>query len=424
MRSAPLNIFQRTQRLWDTLHPYNAAQAMELASPHDADAIAAAFNRAVDDLRLGEFVVTGGRYTIEPRRGDVELIRSDQPLAPLLTEQMNRPFDAQRSMPFRPFVCREENGAQAIGLIYQHWPADSVSIRMLMRQWLLRLIDHDAPPVPIALPEGGLFHYFGSPIAGWSLMQQTWEIFGFSSRMKRMRRIECPSAARDVEVFLRRMRTGLIHAIHGRARREGYTVGDVFVAALAEACSKHGPNAPTDRRPDLALGTIVDLRGRASRVPKNVFGLFLGFTTSIFAYDTLYRFDALLKSARRQRLMHVCRRSAEASQLNLTIGLAIARALRRPGKLLEFYRKRLALSGGISNVNLTHDWAGELHPSVIRRYHRASPIGPMMPLVITPTTLGEELSVCCTFRRALAPHGRPTDVLAAFEDRLHRYAGI
>lgn len=423
MRSARLNIFQRTQRFWDTLHPYNAGQAMELAQRFDPSAIEDAFNRAIADLGLGEFVVSDGSYTIESTPSPhVSLLQSGQPVQQWLAAQMNVRFDAARSMPFRPFVC-DQNGVQTIGVIYQHWPADSVSIRMLMRQWLLRLLDRSTSRMPIALPQGGLFHYFGSAIAGWSVMQQVWDVVGFSSRMKRMRRVgENGAAYGEVDVILKTFQPGLIHAIRDRARHARVTVGDVFVAALAEACSKHGPNAPTDRRPDLALGTIVDLRGRSSRVPKNVFGLFLGFTTSAFAYDDLYDFDALLHSARRQRITSLSRKNAEASQLNMALGLGIAKWIGDPKKLMEFYRKRFALAGGISNVNLTQEWPGEFHPSVIRSYHRTSPTGPMMPLVLTPTTLGDQLSVCCTYRTALAEHGRAGDVVVAFEERLLRYA--
>ena len=43
-----------------------------------------------------------------------------------------------------------DNGASlrkmdAIGIVYQHWVADSVSIRLLMRQWIMRLIGQPAP---------------------------------------------------------------------------------------------------------------------------------------------------------------------------------------------------------------------------------------------------------------------------------------
>ncbi len=423
MHAAPLNIFQRTQRLWDTLHPYNAGQAMELAQRFTPTEIERAFNDALADMGLGTFVVTGGSYTIAPEAPPyLTFSQSAEPVQRLLAVQMNQRFEATRSVPFRPFLC-DLGETQTIGVVYQHWPADSVSIRMLMQRWLLHLLKRPAAPAPIDLPAGGLFHYYGPAIADWSLMQHVWDVLGFSARMKRMRRVvETGADAGEVDVILKTFRPGLIGAIRDRSRRERLTVGDVFVAALAEACSKHGPNLPTDHRPDLALGTIVDLRSRSSRVPRNVFGLFLGFTTSAFAYDELYDFDALLHAARRQRIAALARKSADASQLNMALGLGIAKWIGGGKRLMEFYRKRFALSGGISNVNLTHEWPGAFHPAVVRAYHRTSPTGPMMPLVLTPTTLGDQLSVCCTYRTALTEQGRPGDVVDAFEDRLTRYA--
>ena len=241
--------------------------------------------------------------------------------------------------------------------------------------------------------------------------------------MKKTRRVE--SGAFDVgtvNVTRVHLPDGLVHRLRQAARRDGVTVGDVFTAASAEACARYGPNSPTPARPDLALGTIVDLRARAARVPPNVFGLFLGFTTGWFTHRYLYDFSKLLRAAAAQRRTSVRRQSAEASQFNLLIGLIIARAMGAK-KMVEFYRKRFPLAGGISNVNLTHTWPGDIHPHVITGYTRTSPTGPMMPLVLTPTTLGDRLSLCCTYRTALIEPARVQDMIGSFESRLIRFAG-
>ena len=59
--------------------------------------------------------------------------------------------------------------------------------------------------------------------------------------------------------------------------------------------------------------------------------------------------------------------------------------------LVNFYRKRFPLCAGISNVNLNDSWVGKYHPSPLLEYIRVSPTGPMMPVVFTPTTLGDQL---------------------------------
>ena len=278
------NIFQKTQRFWDRIHPYNAAQAMELVGDFPPAAVSDAFNAALADLGLGDFLVDGREYFIAPHGGRVAIDHAGDSFESLLNREMNRPFDAVRSMPFRPFDLTD-GGRRIIGLTYQHWVADSVSIRMLMRQWLLRLTGGGGP-APVRLPTGGLLKTFGPGSAGWSVLSQASSLIGFQSRMKMMRRVEAKNDT-TVAVLVRDGPSGLIDAIKPRAKAAGATIGDVYLAAAAAACDAIGPGHPTARRPDLAMGTIVDLRARGGlrkdNPEANVFGLFLGFTMTPFA---------------------------------------------------------------------------------------------------------------------------------------------
>jgi len=69
----------------------------------------------------------------------------------------------------------------------------------------------------------------------------------------------------------------------------------------------------------------------------------------------------------------------------------------------ELYRKRMPLAGGISNVTLQRSWAAEAHPKLITEYMRFSPTGPFLPLVLTPTTLGDRLHLGITVRSPADP---------------------
>jgi len=70
------------------------------------------------------------------------------------------------------------------------------------------------------------------------------------------------------------------------------------------------------------------------------------------------------------------------SPLRMLAGLAVGRIYSRK-KVIEFYRKRVPLAGGISNVNLNRSWPVEFHPDPLLDYIRVSPTGPMMPLVLS-----------------------------------------
>ncbi|MBC7783069.1 MAG: hypothetical protein H7144_04450 [Burkholderiales bacterium] len=422
MNSAPLNVFQKTQRLWDTLHPYNAAQAAELTRVFSRDAIEDTFNAALNDLRLGVFVCEHARYRIDTTHRPRVAVTEVADFATHVGTDMNRPFDPALSMPFRPFVCPLPGG-QMIGLTYQHWVADSVSVRTLMRAWVSRLFDLPSlRPEPVVLDRCGLRRRFGPDTGGWSVISQIAEFAEFARMSKLLRRVEARANDQTVAVIAKTLPPDLITGLRKHARVAKVTVGDVFIAATAEACARHGPSRPTRRRPDLALGTIVDLRARHAKVPSRVFGLYLGFMISAFTHDDLYDFNRLLARSRRLRVIQNRHKSAEASQLRMAIGLLVSRTLSRQN-LIEFYRRRFPMAGGLSNVNLTHDWPGRLYPDLIRAYHRVSPTGPLMPIVLTPTTIGNELTLCCTYRTALANEGRANGVVGAFIDRLERFAG-
>ncbi len=399
MHPVPLNIFQRTQRHWDTLHPYNAGQAMVLDRSFSTQTLEDAFNLALQDLRLGTFVCVDNRYWIDRANPfHAQVVETDD-IEAHLSREMNRPFDPLVSLPFRPFV-HNAAGEQTVGVIYQHWVADSVAIRSVMRAWLSRLLDLPAlRPAPVQLDSLGTFGRFSPETHDWSVLSNLIEQFPFTRAMKRVRRVESPQSDQSVATIIRALPPGSADRLRSRARALHATVGDLLLASSAIACANLGPNHATIRRPDLAMGTIVDLRARAPHLSDRVFSLFLGFMISPFTAADLRSVDRAVARARAVRLRHSRHRSAEASQLRLWIGLQLAKRL-RPHNLLNFYRKRLPLSGGLSNVNLTPTWSN-LHPTPVRRYHRISPTGPMMPLVLTPTTLGGEVSVCCSYKPAV-----------------------
>ena len=105
------------------------------------------------------------------------------------------------------------------------------------------------------------------------------------------------------------------------------------------------------------------------------------------------------------------------SPLRMLAALAVGKVY-RPKNLIEFYRKRLPLAGGISNVNLNRSWPAEFHPTPLLEYIRASPTGPMMPLVFTPTTLGDRLHFGLTYRPSLIAPPIADQMAAYFTQRL------
>src|SRR5688500_4821316 len=143
-----LNVFQRLIRQFDEIHPYNAAQIMRLRGQPEITSIDRAWAETLHDLRIGPIRVIAKRFE-EPSAGEV--LRDVKMLDPLtgdlaehITRALNRPFNPNGRDPFRPFVLKEDQESYWAGVVYQHIVADSVSIRMLLREWFLRMFDPGA----------------------------------------------------------------------------------------------------------------------------------------------------------------------------------------------------------------------------------------------------------------------------------------
>ena len=54
MQSSGLNVFQRVTRQWDQLHPYNAAQAMQLAGAAGKEKLKSTWDATLDKLNFGK----------------------------------------------------------------------------------------------------------------------------------------------------------------------------------------------------------------------------------------------------------------------------------------------------------------------------------------------------------------------------------
>jgi hypothetical protein len=336
-----------------------------------------------------------------------------------MSSELNRPFDDR---PFRPFVI-DNPQTHFVGVVYHHWIADSFSIRILLREWFVRMHASDSQSRLWFRPENpGYWKLFGPSQANWNLGGAAMDLFRWSARFRRARRIDAKSS-QDFRTYftLNRAPDGLISSIAAAARCGGVTVNDVFLAAMAQACDEMAPAKRMPHRPDLALGTIVDLRSRARQPLDDVFGLYLGFTSVFCSPADLSDWNRTLIRIHQQNTMLKTTAAAESSMLRMSAGLFAGKILSR-SRLLEFYRKRLALAGGISNVNLNRDWPAKFHPAPLLDYVRISPCGPMMPLVFTPTTLGDRLNVGLTCRESVIPRDRADSLFAVFLDRLQRFA--
>jgi hypothetical protein len=222
-------------------------------------------------------------------------------------------------------------------------------------------------------------------------------------------------------VSIRRVEDGLIDCLRDVTRSACVTLHDLLLAAAAEACDRHLPMHRHGERHDLAMGAIVDLRPQARVDLSDTFGMFLGFTTTLCRADDLCDWPRLLHGVATQNAQHKRAGHSQASVLRMAAGLVAGRMLPQQ-RMVDFYRKRVPLAGGTSNVNLAGTWAAEYHPSPVLQYLRFSPTGPIMPLVFSTTTLGRRFNLCLTRRSAVVSEKLAERILNSITARLDRVA--
>ncbi len=403
-KHVPFNIFQRLVRTWDRTHPYNAVQALRLDRSNVApvECWQSAWPLALADLKLGRAVITANGYHHDTSTPPppVQVRGSEIGFVPQIIHELNQPFDDE--FPFRSFV-QIEGDVLNVAIVYQHWAADSVSIRMLLQRWFERAMNPAAQP-PLFTPSlatGGYWHHFGPDRLPWTLDSAFAELCRSFTRFRRVRRLRNAGGVDHATGFLiKPAAAGLVTPLRQYAHDRGLTIHDLFSAAALIQCDRHLPHRLSSARRDLALGTIVDLRPLHADALRDKLGLFLGFTNVIVRPTDLADFDRLLKVIHAQNQRHKDRHNAAAGMLWLTASLIAARFLPSE-KAYRFYRKHMPLAGGISNVNLASSWAAMHYPQTVRQYVRVSPTGPMIPVAFTPTTLGDDLHLAMTYRQSL-----------------------
>jgi hypothetical protein len=438
----PLNAFQSLVRDWEKLHPYNAAQAMRIRGSADSAAVARAWADAIEAAGLGRVAVdpTKGRtFRHETLNGElarypVRMLPPGSDLGDYISSELNRAFDDPGEPPFRPFVIplpgdplqpRSEGGSDGtqatyyLGVVYQHWVADSTAIRLLMKDWFVRLYDPaQARRQPMRHARHAYRTLFGPRRGGWqpadiflNLLRRHWRYRG-AKKVQTFGPKDYP-----MKVLLRPAPEGLIDRLADYARGRGLKLNDLFLAALAESCNKVVPMQHRRSRQGLAVATIVDLRPHATEDLTDTFGLFLGFTEVVCGPRDLREFDRLVASVATQNRIHR-RRGIRQSSLAWLVAAWTARRFLPARKIYHFYRKETPLVGGVSNVNLNCTWAAEYSPQTLLEYIRVSPTGPLVPLVLAVTTLGRQLHLSMTFRPALLSDQAAADLAGRVLARL------
>jgi hypothetical protein len=415
MPSAKLNVFQQLALQWETLHPYNAAQSCLVPGTVPAESWKQAWRETIAASGLGGYrfgrsgvwgAMGGGRFSMSRLTEiDPPIVVESGLLEDHISGQLNEPFtDGQ--LPLRAMISPRRGGTQ-VGVVYRHVVADSVAIRLLLQDWIARALGL-APvigrPVRVALPT--YTRLFGGMTAGGESLKTVLDSARWAGQMRRSRRLE-PELATDLRCkYSGAVATDISPSkLAAGCRRIGLTVGDYLLAAVADAAATLAPPPACKQRRGMVVGQVVDLRphirdARLAAAAQQWFGLFLGFSTCMCEERSLDDFSALLRAAANHR----AKSATEMSRMlvRMVAGLWMSQTYSQP-RLADFYRRRMPLAAGLSNVNLNQkrSWMRPDISDRIETYERVSPTGPLMPFVVSTTSHRDQVHIGITRRSGL-----------------------
>jgi NRPS condensation-like uncharacterized protein len=401
-----VNDFQQLMRQWTALAPYNAGHIMRVSGAPDVGRWLAAFSTVLQTLGITEPLPTES---------------SSSSLDQKIIEELNRPF-APGTLPLRSFIIEDQRASHLLGIIYDHWFADSPSLRAFIQ----RVFVHYAGTSENLPPLRRENHNHLEP-SQFGIRPLAFSVRNYL-RHRRAYRIHLRDPLDfTAGFFSTAFPDGAIDHIRAFAKKYDATVNDVFLAASAQVLGKFtaeqrksGPS-PHGKRDRIAIATAVDLNPFEKL--DSVFGFFVGYFTIVYDRPENRSLPDLVGDTARETSAS----KSAAHALEFTGSLRIARWIwdhssRRRFKA-QLFHKGLPLLAGISNVNLTGSWADQRKVAPDGRarvldYLRVSPVGPLVPLVFTLTTIRDRLSLCVTYRTTAFSQDQADGVAAELMERL------
>jgi hypothetical protein len=144
------------------------------------------------------------------------------------------------------------------------------------------------------------------------------------------------------------------------------------------------------------VGCIVNLRRDLGIDRERNFGLFLGSFTVTHSVPDGITSRELASDISRQTSIIKQHRLYLAAPLELALGRFLFRFF-SPERRKKFYQKNYPLWGGLTNMDLNSLW-GAPNDDGPMDYFRAVSTGPVTPLVLSVTTVGERVNIGLSYR--------------------------
>jgi NRPS condensation-like uncharacterized protein len=164
----------------------------------------------------------------------------------------------------------------------------------------------------------------------------------------------------------------------------------------------------------------VDVRKEASEDLSNCFGLCLGQMVIIIDEEDTASVEHLLIRTTEEMRKAKAGKSFIGPHWNFVI-LVLLRRWFSLKITRARYLKHYPISAGLSNVRLDASWFAGATDMVLN-YIRIGPTGPMLPIVLTPTTYGNRLNLGVTYRESSFTEAETRKLIDLFFEKLERLA--
>lgn len=428
-----INAFQRLMLQWSELHPYNATHVYRIARPIAPLAFADAIHQTYLATGVGmvELDADGLSYRHETDLAhEVQVVRGganpDSMLAEHLTRELNHSFERPRCKPWRFSMLDVGPNDHYVIVTYDHWIADSAAARLVMRHVLDRYCgwDNAENRRPLDLYPGTYRELFAKQLSKTQLFMDGLRTLGHFRRDESVAQVAYSSHLQmGVQYELHRAVSGTIPRLRQFAKSQGASVHDLILAALGRALAEHLPRRATSKQQSISLGTIVDVRGDAQEDLRDSLGAFLGYYVVRLLADQRSTLADAAKCIAAATGPIKASRAYLRSLLSMKVASAVWPRLSEKSKP-RFMRSVIPMTGGVSNVVVRDDWMQRDGAGCVAEYLRGVSTGPILPLVLTPTTLGEEMNVGVTYRSAGFSRQKIDGVMSMFLEQIEHPEGV
>jgi hypothetical protein len=401
-----LNIFQKTMLQWNAMHPYSAVHVARVRGAFDATRLRTCINTTVEKRGLSRLTLDREQcrfqYESGPANCDMQIISGGQdPQDALVAEmerQLNLPFAPARSFsPFR-FLVASAGDSFFLGLVYFHPVADAESVVCLLKDIVATYAGegtgggHDSLDL---YPDHHAHLLRRHPMAvARTLLTLPAQIRNLRQSC-RARYCDAGDMANGFVCFS--VGPENLRLLVTAAKSWGVTVNDLLLALLMKALSPcAAARARARKRRKISVGCIVNIRKNLGVDSQRTFGLFLGSFRVTHKVPVGISLRELAGDIQQQTSFIKRHKLYLATPLELGFARFMLKFF-SPERQKRFYAKHCPLWGGVTNMNLNLLWeqGGSNAPL---DYFRGVSTGPVTPLVMSVTTIGDRVNLGLSYR--------------------------